>query len=109
MTFEEWWGKNISQITNKYHYINLNLFIIENNDLPDLLKTVWEAAQPKWKDAQKEPPKEAGSYLCIWNNGFYNVQQACMYDAKTKMFITNTLFPVIAWMPLPEATGNIDK
>ena len=72
-----------------------------------IAQSAWEASQPKWTLCKDGMPDTKGNFLCIWNNGFYNVQQVCMYEKKIKMFITNTLFPVIAWMPLPEVPEGI--
>ena len=111
MTFEEWWKDKNN---------NLEMFIrgIFPNKYMDNARLVakrfsemaWQAAQPKWTYCKDEMPKNGEKVIALnfikemYICNYYSLPKKCNWTCMG-VDIEN----VIAWMPLPEATGNIDK
>ena len=120
MTFEEWWKDSEKSV-----------YWCNNPSIGSLCKCIaqsaWEASQPKWTLCKDGMPKNGQFIIAIikntYDNAYYSLvgwysssdfekeKYISAYISGEAMMIDDNGLncSFIAWMPLPEVPGNIDK
>ena len=117
MTFEEWWHENESALRFGIDFIAHRVLtgaeLKESNEqMKRIANDVWQASQPKWTLCKDGLP-DNDSWVLVYmpeTEDFEAMICTAYYTSGDWQSEWDTnQHPISAWMPLPEAPGNIDK
>src|SRR5574344_1020295 len=113
MTFEEWKQKNYKMWNTEQAYmLACEGTPEEENAVDKYSKMIWEASQPKWTYCKDGLP-DNDSWVLVYmpeTEDFEAMICTAYYTSGDWQSEWDTnQHPISAWMPLPEAPGNIDK